>query len=139
MSCWIVLLVMLGLTSQATAESVQERNIVVVQPLKSKAVAAGLELVLPVLGNGYAGDARRGVLPALVSMSGFAALLTSGNDEGDAKDGQERQALVGSLLYFSGRVWGVVAAVKTVEEYNKSLLSVEPQKERIGVKVVFRF
>lgn len=72
----------------------------------------GLELVLPVSGNGYAGD---------------------------AKDRPEGQALVGSLLYLSGRVWGVVAAVKTVEAYNKSLLSGEPQKERIGVKVVFRF
>ncbi len=155
-----------------------------VQERKSRMEAFRLELLLPVLGHGYAGNAQRGVLPAVVHVGGLVALFalapdplpTIGPDLDAAYNdpriindprcertrivrpgyrhisvscNQETSAAawvaVGAVL--GGKIWGLVSAVRTVNEHNRSVasgstatLGLLPTPDgRLGVGMALRF
>ena len=106
---------------------------------KSKAIAVGLEIVLPILGHGYAGDAKKGILPALVTLGGYITIATTLDDDGEIKSDKEGVALAGGAVALAGRVWALVRVSNMVEEHNKRL-SVKPMdKGRVGARVVMDF
>lgn len=84
---------------------------------KSEFAAGALEFLIPVVGHAYAGDAGRGVVPAIVSAGGIVVLIAG------ASDLDATVATLGYLAYLSGRIWGIVSAVNTAEDYNMSLKS----------------
>lgn len=103
-------------------------NRLLLQPLvtqaqgrKSAAAAFGLELVLPIVGHAYAGNARRGILPAVFYVGGFVGLLAQAGDDGFIESGAGAYAALGALL--GGRIWGLVSAVRTANDHNRSLSS----------------
>lgn len=85
---------------------------------KNEAVALGLEAMLPVLGHSYAGDARRGLPPAIVSGLGIVAVFATDN---------LTVARLGVLAYLGGRGWGLYSAYGTAQDANRAL------RERLGV------
>ena len=114
------------------------------QGRKDPFVAAGLELVLPILGHAYAGNAKRGILPNAVSLGGFVGLVARidplGSSEADALD----YALLAAFL--GGRIWAIVSAAGTANDHNRSLssgnanLSLLPTPDgRLGVGMNLRF
>ena len=88
---------------------------------KSGAAAFGLELIVPTLGHAYAGDWKRGVLPAVFSVGGYVGLLAQADDDGFVGDGAGAYLALGALL--GGRIWGLVSAVGTANDHNRSLSS----------------
>ncbi|MHB8931074.1 MAG: hypothetical protein ACYC5R_10815 [Melioribacteraceae bacterium] len=84
---------------------------------KSEFAAGALEFLIPVVGHAYAGDAGRGVIPAVVSVGGLVVLVVG------ASDLNAGVATVGYLAYLGGRIWGIVSAVNTAEDYNSNLKS----------------
>ena len=106
---------------------------------KSKAVAVGLEVVIPILGHGYAGNAKKGILPALTTFGGYVAIATTLNDEGEIKEDKEGVAAAGAALAVAGRVWALMQVSRMVDAHNRGL-SLEPLKaDRLGAKLVFKF
>ena len=149
---------------QPLAPQVQER--------KSPFAAFGLELLLPVLGHGYAGNAKRGVLPAAVHVGGFLAMLaleldahptvptaeldprckrTTTTGPGGSRSETTCEASgafwVAVGAFVGGRIWGLVSAVQTANDHNRSVasentatLSLLPTADGgLGVGVSFRF
>lgn len=111
------------------------------QERKSSHVAAGLEIIVPILGHGYAGNAKRGILPAILRVGGAVALAAAGDDED-----KETQAAIGGLAFLGGSIWGIVSAVRTANEHNRSLssgnasLTLLPTPDgRLGVGVALRY
>lgn len=88
---------------------------------KSAAAAFGLELVLPIVGHAYAGNAKRGILPAVFYVGGFVGLVAQAEEDGFIADGAGAYVALGALL--GGRIWGLVSAVRTTNDYNRSLSS----------------
>lgn len=84
---------------------------------KSEFAAGALEFLVPVVGHAYAGDAGRGVVPAIVSVGGLVVLIAG------ASDLDATVATLGYLAYLGGRIWGIVSAVNTAENYNANLKS----------------
>jgi len=84
---------------------------------KSEFAAGALEFLIPVVGHAYAGDAGRGVIPAVVSVGGLVVLVAG------ASDLNAGVAAFGYLAYLGGRIWGIVSAVNTAEDYNANLKS----------------
>jgi hypothetical protein len=84
---------------------------------KSEFAAGALEFLIPVVGHAYAGDAGRGVIPAVVSVGGLVVLVVG------ASDINAGVVTVGYLAYLGGRIWGIVSAVNTAEDYNSNLKS----------------
>ncbi|MEW6507330.1 MAG: hypothetical protein AB1432_06235 [Bacteroidota bacterium] len=82
---------------------------------KSELVAGVLEWLIPIVGHAYAEDAQRGLLPAGVSLGGLVLVFASGGETG--------LITVGVLGYLVGRIWGIVSAVETATDFNKSLKS----------------
>ena len=103
---------------------------------KSKAVAVGLEIVVPILGHGYADNAKKGILPALVTVGGYVAIATTLNDDGEVKKDKEGTAALGAVAVLAGRTWALVQVSRMVAEHNRRL-SVQPMdKGRVGARVV---
>ena len=101
---------------------------------KSKAVAVGLELLVPILGHGYAGDAKKGIPPALLTIGGYVALATTLDEDGEIKEDKETVAGVGALAALAGRVWALVQVSKMVDAHNNRL-AIEPvAPDRLGAK-----
>ena len=102
---------------------------------KSELAAGVLEWLIPVVGHAYASDAERGLLPAGVSVGGLVLIFASGGESG--------LITVGLLGYLVGRIWGIVSAVQTAEDFNNNLksklnLSLKPMKfpnETVGYGV----
>ena len=90
------------------------------QSPKSGAVAAGLEIVLPILGHGYAGNARRGILPAVLRVGGVVAFYSQVEDGFVPSNGVVYGGLAAVI---GGTIWGIVSAVRTANDYNRSLSS----------------
>ncbi len=90
---------------------------------KGEAESAIIEAFIPVLGHAYAGDARRGFLPAAVSVGGLVLMMAGSADLDAGMMG------LGSLGYLVGRVWGIVSAYQTAQEYNASL------RQRLNISV----
>ena len=116
------------------------------QERKNPAVAAGLEIVLPILGHAYAGNAKRGLLPTAVSVGGLVGLVA--RIDIDIFGDSEPETLDYMLLaaFLGGRVWGVVSAARTANDHNRSLssgnanLSLFPTPDgRVGVGMNLRF
>jgi hypothetical protein len=105
---------------------------------KSELAAGVLEALIPVVGHAYAGDAGKGVVPAVVSVGGLV-LMVAGAGNLDAT-----VIALGYLGYLGGRVWGIVSAVQTAEDYNVKLkqqlkLSLTPVRGGIGMSVSYNF
>lgn len=118
----------------AGAAQAQEREEVSVQDLlayesekKSGAVALMLELALPTAGHGYAGDFKRGVIPALVSVGGMAA-WTIGALGSIFSNDESNLMLFGSIAAIGGRVWGLVTAPGTAKQFNERL------RQKLGIE-----
>ena len=115
---------------------------------KDPIIAFTIELVLPVLGHVYAGDARRGIAPAAVHVAGYGLIgygvsraldcLLCGSGSGD--DDTDRVIIsIGLAAAVVGKVWGLVSVAGTVRDRNASLV-VEPTPNRqvgAGIKVSF--
>lgn len=84
---------------------------------KSEFAAGALEFLIPVVGHAYAGNAGRGVMPAVVSVGGLVVLIAG------ASDLDVTIASLGYIAYLTGRIWGIVSAVNTAENYNTNLKS----------------
>ncbi len=93
------------------------------QERKSPFVAAGLELVLPILGNGYAGNAKRGILPAILRVGGVVTVAAAADETGFIPEEKSTQAWIGLAAGVGGTVWGIVSAVRTANAHNRSLSS----------------
>ncbi len=101
---------------------------------KSELTAGVLEFLIPVVGHAYAGNAGKGVVPAVVSVGGLVvAIVGAGNLDYTI-------ALLGYLGYLGGRIWGIVSAVQTADDYNMNLkrklnLSFQPnyQNGKLGM------
>ena len=106
---------------------------------KSKAIAVGLEIVVPILGHGYAGNAKKGIPPALATLGGYIAIATALDEDGEIKDDKEGVVLAGSAAVIAGRVWALMQVSKMVDEHNKRLTLEPTGKDRLGAKLVFRF
>lgn len=88
---------------------------------KHEFAAAGLEVLVPLLGYAYVHQAKDGLKPALISVGG----LTAGVLGGLFVDDRETAAtlyLGGMLVYAGGRIWGIVSALDYAEEYNRELI-----------------
>ena len=111
----------------------------VIQAPKSKAVAVGLEIVVPILGHGYAGNAKKGILPAIATLGGYVAIATTLDEDGEIKGDKEGTAALGAVAVLAGRVWALVQVSQMVEDHNKRL-SVQPMDQgRVGARVVVAF
>ena len=84
---------------------------------KSEFAAGALEFLIPVVGHAYAGDAGRGVVPALVSAGGLVIMIAGASDVNAGIMG------IGYIAYLGGRIWGIVSAVQTAEDFNNNLKS----------------
>lgn len=111
------------------------------QGRKDPFVAAGLEVVLPILGHAYAGNAKRGILPNAVSLGGFIGIAARIDIFGEPETLD--YVLVGAFL--GGRVWAIVSAARTASDHNRSLssgnanLSLFPTPDgRLGVGMSLR-
>lgn len=105
---------------------------------KSQLTAGVLEALVPVVGHAYAGDAGRGVIPAVVSVGGLVIMI-AGAGELDVT-----VITLGYLGYLGGRVWGIVSAVQTADDYNRKLkqqlkLSLRPVRGGVGLTVSYNF
>jgi len=92
---------------------------------KSEPLSGILEACIPLVGHAYAGDVKRGFVPAGVSLGGLALSII----------GVFSNSIAAVYLcwtaYFGGRVWGVVSAINTANDYNANLrnklnLSLQP-------------
>lgn len=95
---------------------------------KSEWAALGLEWLVPVVGHAYAGNAMRGVLPAVVTVGGMVALIQgAGCDSLCAVNGRDRNnddlAWIGLGAVAVGRIWGMVSAHQTASDHNSELRS----------------
>jgi hypothetical protein len=90
---------------------------------KSEGVAVLLEALVPVLGHAYAGDARRGVVPLVVSAGGIALMIvgvaSATSDPFDNASSGVALVGMGALAYTAGRIWGMVSAYQTAVDYNR--------------------
>ena len=119
----------------AGAAQAQEREEVSVQDLlayesekKSEAVALMLELVLPTLGHVYAGDFKRGVIPALVSVGGMAAWMIGAVGSAFNSNDADNWMRFGAIAAIGGRVWGLVTAPGTAKQFNERL------RQKLGIE-----
>ena len=142
----ISILLLVPVLAFGQSQSSDKKEVIVIRSEKSKAIAAGLEMVCPILGNGYAGNAKRGILPAVTTVGGYVVLIAAGGESGEIPKDKEKQFAIGLGFMVLGKVWGVVSAINTVEEYNKAIssdksrLSLEPaDKGRVGAKLALRF
>lgn len=112
------------------------------QQLRSPAAAAGLELVVPVSGHIYAGDAAPGILPAAASL-GASLVFINGYTScqrgiGGALFGAEPDlsgcilGALGAVAYIGTRVWGAASASSTATDRNRRLG--EQAEIRLGVR-----
>lgn len=107
---WFVVLALLSGT--AAAAQTPAEVLYFAEQYRSPAAAAGLELVLPVLGYGYAGSPARGLLPLAATIAG--AVLTAGAD--DARDAQ-----FGGMIILFSRAWGAMEAASVARRRNEEL------------------
>ena len=160
------------LSSAHLTTSLTEPLLPLVEERKSPFAAFGLELVFPILGHGYAGNGKRGVLPAAVHVGGFVAMLALDLDADptvptaqlDSRCQRTTASGPGGFTsktickasgafwvavgaFVGGRIWGLVSAVRTANEHNRSVgsenpasLSVLPTPDgRLGVGMTLRF
>jgi len=151
---------------QPLARQVQER--------KSLFGAFRREFFIPVWGHAYAGNAKRGIPPAVATLGGFVAASALAPDEDDqvctgTDNTTTTRTSTGVRINYSstttctteasgafwvafgafigGRIWGLISAVRTAKDYNRSIesentatLSLFPiQDKGIGVAMNFRF
>ncbi|MDE2784192.1 MAG: hypothetical protein OXK77_14645 [Gemmatimonadota bacterium] len=101
---------------------------------KNLIIAVVAETVFPVLGHSYAGDARRGLMPAVPLAAGYVVTAHA-----MATETFTNLHAVGVVSMLVGKVWGVVSVVSTVRDRNASLL-VEPYPNRqvaLGIRMSF--
>jgi len=82
-----------------------------------------LELWIPVLGHAYAGDARRGVVPAVITLGGVGMIVVAvaGLDPATQYGTGLQLVFSGLGVAAIGKIWGMVSAVDTALDYNRRL------------------
>ncbi|MCR4417745.1 MAG: hypothetical protein NUV92_08380 [Ignavibacteria bacterium] len=110
---------------------------------KEPALAGVLEAIVPLVGHAYAGDINRGVVPTLISAGGLVLYFISLSSISLTSDFSSSlsTASLGLLIYAGGRIYGIVSAVNTANDFNKELkkklnLSLVPIKNPKGNLVV---
>ncbi len=110
---------------------------------KDPVIALAIELFVPVLGHAYAGDAKRGIAPAVVHVAGAGLIIHAINQNLNNLFNSEKDsrnvAMVGLAAFAAGKAWGLVSVASTVGERNASLV-VEPTPDRqvaVGIRVSF--
>ena len=117
---------------------------------RSPVVAGLIEPFVPTLGYAYAGDWRRGLLPAGVRVVGVGLIVhglskatVDGLFGGDADCGS--QCSLGLGMFMVGTVWGTVGAARTAHLHNRNVagasISLQPAwvGEGPGVAARVRF
>ncbi len=115
---------------------------------KDPIIAFAMELVVPVLGHAYAGDARRGIAPAVVHVAGYGLIgygvtraldcLLCGSGSGD--DNTDGIIIVtGVAAAVVGKVWGLVSVASTVRDRNASLVVESTSNGQFGVGIKVNF
>lgn len=99
----------------------QQDTIDLTQPgMRSPPAAAVLEVV-PLLGHWYAGDVKRGILPAGLRMGGAAVAGLSGCDLVDLSPCSEELFLAGLGVGLGGWIWSMVSAYRTASDRNQAI------------------
>ena len=80
---------------------------------KSPVTAGYLELLLPTLGYGYAGNWSRGIPSALVRITGLGLAFNASNTTGRA-----RTEALGLAIFGAGAIWAVIDASRTASREN---------------------
>lgn len=93
---------------------------------KHEGIAFYLELAVPVLGHAYAGDAGRGVVPAVVAVGGVGMVALSSRSVDTATGFDEfiealALGLLGVTAGVGGKIWGLASAVDTARDHNRRL------------------
>lgn len=93
-------------------------------------IAVGLEFYLPTVGHAYAGDWKRGIMPAALRTIGLAGALYAYSTDCYSDDSFCGWGLGvgGTVAFFSGWVWSCVSAHRTARDWNRSL------RERLGIE-----
>lgn len=117
--------------AQEADQSESDPALVYLAEKKEAWIAVAAEWFVPIVGHAYAGDTKRGLLPAAVTVAGLG-LVVAGVDQsldGLFTDDNEGQALaiVGLTAIVGGRIWGIVSAGKTAGDTNRAL------RERLGL------
>ncbi len=139
LSIWALLIVTCILNAQQSQDDALLRY---QAEKKNEIVAAALEFFIPVLGHAYAGNVEKGLVPAAVSVGGLVMVFITPHIF-DIQ-GFYNFAWMGSLVYLGGRVWGIVSAYQTSEEYNAQLrkrlkISLVPIRSGLGVGISYSF
>ncbi len=101
---------------------------------KSEWGAVALEWVAPVVGHAYAGDAKRGILPGVVTVGGLATFIAGIRCDsmcavsGDTAN-NEGLAWAGLAALVVGRTWGFISAYQTAQDHNAEV------RRRLGITV----
>lgn len=117
---------------------------------KEPALAGLLEVIVPLVGHAYAGDISRGVVPTLISGGGLVLMFASvGSAASGDLAGFTSTYGLGLLAYLGGRVYGVISAVQTANDFNNDLkrklnLSIVPLRNPdnsfvVGLDLKFNF
>ena len=128
----LALLVLLLLPTASAAQSGEQPAVPetdepqVQEPVKHEGLAFYLELAVPVLGHVYAGDAIRGVVPAVVGLGGVG-MIVAGDSLLDSATGWDEFLEAGALWILGiaaavgGKIWGLASAVDTARDHNRQL------------------
>ncbi len=93
---------------------------------KSEPAALGIEWLVPVVGHAYAGNARKGILPAVVHVAGLTAFVMGARCDSVCKlnnQGSEDEGLAWAGLGVAavGKAWGMISAYRTAGNHNADL------------------
>lgn len=99
---------------------------------RNEAVSLLLEWFIPVVGHAYAGDASAGLVPAAVTVGGFALAVggVANCTNFDCEGGAAAAVAGGLVAVVGGRIWGMVSAYQTAGRVNREL------RQRLGIEDV---
>lgn len=133
LSCVLILVFVVGVPT--VGAQTNEAAVRYAEQKKEPWAAVGLEWLVPVVGHAYAGDAKRGLLPAAVSVGGIVVAVAGPKScETETSAGVVWEyceagsgAIIGALVFVGGRIWGMVSASRTANEFNRDL------RDRLGI------
>lgn len=103
------------LTAPLAAQTTDDANWEAYNDQKRNAwLATGIEALVPTVGHAYAGNWKRGLLPAAVGIGGYAvAFSVLDSCEGECTDSQNSQIGLAALVGIGGNIWGLISAYDT--------------------------
>ena len=91
-------------------------------PADKSAVLAGvLEWLVPTVGFAYAGDWKRGLPPAAVTLAGVVLFAATFEFHIFSESECNGTCTIGLLMAAGGRIWGIIDAVDTAKDFNRAL------------------